>query len=90
MAIILVVPHILVIFHLFVLIERQRHETIDGFGEVHDARGVFLFHFEDDFVGVGGRGDDFGGEGAGGRHYFGDACGREGGGQCGRLEGDVG
>ena len=45
-----------------------------------DAGGVFLFHFEDDFVcgvfGGGGGGDDLGGEGAGGGHYFWYACGR--------------
>lgn len=41
---------------------------------MHEPRCVFLFHFEDDLVWVGGGvGDDFGGEGAGGGHYFGDA-----------------
>jgi len=73
-AVILVIPHILVVFDLALLIERQSHKTIYRLCEMHEPRCVFLFHFEDDLVWVGGGvGDDFGGEGAGGGHYFGDA-----------------
>ena len=78
MAIILLIPHILMILHLPLFIQRQTHKTVYRFGEMRDARGVFLFHFEDDFIcgvlGGGGGGDDFGGEGAGGGHDFGYAC----------------
>ena len=72
MAIILLVPHILVVLYLPAVVQRQRDEAVDGFGGVQHARGVFLALLVDD--GGGAVGDDFGGEGAGGGHYFGDAC----------------
>lgn len=58
-----------------VLVQRQRHEAVDRFCEMHEPRRVFLLQFEDDLVRVGGGGDDFGGERAGGGHDFGDAWG---------------
>lgn len=62
------------ILDLVLVIQRQSYKAVDRFCEMHEAGGVFLLHFEDDLVWVGGAiGDDFGGEGAGGGHYFGDA-----------------
>ena len=71
MAIVLLVPHILVILDFSVLIQRQRDEAVDGFARVQHTRGVFLLLLVDDLRGRGF--DDLGHEGFGGGHDFGDA-----------------
>lgn len=72
MTVVLLIPHVLMIFHLLLLIERQRHKTVDRFREMHESWCVFLFHLERNLrVGVG---DNLRGEGFGGCHDFWYAC----------------
>ena len=68
MAVILVIPHVLVVFHLPFLIECQRHEAVDRFFEMGYPWGVLLLHFENE-LGTGAR-DDLGSQGFGGYHDF--------------------
>lgn len=44
--VIIVVPHLLVVLHLFLVIERQTHETIYTFGEMDYPRRVLSLHLE--------------------------------------------
>lgn len=70
MAIVLLIPHILVILDLSVLVQRQRDEAVDGFARVQHTGGVLLLLLVDD---LGGRGfDDLGFESFGRGHNFGD------------------
>lgn len=46
MAVVLLIPHVLVVFHLPLLIECQCDETIHRFRKVYHARCVFLLHLE--------------------------------------------
>lgn len=61
MAVVLLIPHVLMIFHLTMLIERQCDKAIDRFREMHESWCVFLLHLERNLrVGVG---DNLRGEG---------------------------
>lgn len=68
MTIILLIPHILMVFYFPLLIQRQCHKAVDRLREVHHAWRVFLLHLEGK-LGV-GIGDNFCGECARGGHDF--------------------
>lgn len=70
-AVVLLVPHVLVILDFSILIQSQDDQTVDRFAGVQDARRVFLLLLVDD---LGGRGfEDLGLEGFGRSHDFGKA-----------------
>lgn len=49
MAVVLLVPLILVVFHLAVLVERERDQTVDNLALEDEFRRVLLLQLEDDF-----------------------------------------
>lgn len=71
MTVVLLIPHILVIFHFPLLIEGQCDKAVDRLRVMKESWRVFLFHLERE-LGVGIR-DNLCGESFGGRHDFGYA-----------------
>ena len=68
MAVVLIVPHVLVVYNLAFPIQRQRHQTVDRLRKMCYARSVLLLHLEDELRIS--AGDDLGGKGLGGSHDF--------------------
>lgn len=52
MAVILMVPHILVVLHLSFIVKRQGYETVDGLREFRYFWGVLLLHLETKLFGL--------------------------------------
>lgn len=53
MRIVLFVPHVLVVLDLALVIQRQRHQRIDNFGEMYELGRVRLLELEDQTVWLG-------------------------------------
>ena len=56
MTVVLVVPHVLMVFHLPGLIQSQRHKAVDRLREMNYPWGILLLHFENE-LGIGARDD---------------------------------
>lgn len=68
MTVVLLIPHVLVIFHFPLLIEGQGDKAVNRLRVMHESWCVFLFHLECELrIGIG---DNFCGESFRRRHDF--------------------